>query len=106
MAVMALKHADSKEAPNANETASIPLNRIVRGDGNVRRSKAEEGLEELIDSMAAQGDLQSLVVRKARRGKYFVIAGRKRFLALSALAEAGSGKTPLMIISEFQSPGR
>jgi hypothetical protein len=68
MAVIALKHADSKGAHDANETSSIPLNKLVPWDGKVRRTKAEEGLEELIASIAAHGVLQSLVVRKASRG--------------------------------------
>jgi len=34
--------------------------------------------------------LQSLVVRKTSRGKYAIIAGRRRYLALSALAEGGT----------------
>jgi ParB family chromosome partitioning protein len=37
----------------------------------------------------AHGLLQSLVVRKDKRGKYAVVAGRRRLLALKSLAENG-----------------
>src|ERR1700730_17271518 len=40
--------------------------------------------------IAAHGLLQSLVVRKTSRGKFAVIAGQRRLLALSMLAEKGS----------------
>jgi ParB family chromosome partitioning protein len=41
-------------------------------------------------SIAAVGLLQPLVVRKTNRGKFAVIAGQRRYLALSALAERGT----------------
>ncbi len=48
-----------------------------------------DGLGEFTASIAAHGVLQSLIVRKANRGKYSIIAGRRRYLALSALAQDG-----------------
>ncbi len=75
---------------NADPIASIPLSRLVAWDGNVRKTGATDGLDELTASIAAHGVLQSLVVRKTNRGKYAVVAGRRRFLALSALAEGGT----------------
>ena len=91
MAVIAtLKTAEDRHTPDAYSIASIPLNKLVPWDGNVRRTNAEEGLGELVASIAAHGVLQSLVVRKANRGKYSIVAGRRRFLALSSLAEAGT----------------
>jgi ParB family chromosome partitioning protein len=71
-------------------TASIPLNKLTVWEGNVRKTDARKGLDELIASIAAHGILHSLVVKKASRGKYSIIAGRRRHLALSALAEAGT----------------
>ncbi len=91
MAIIAtLKAADNGYAGNAHSIASIPLDKLVPWDGNVRKTGASEGLEELTASIAANGLLQSLVVRKANRGKFSIIAGRRRFLALSALAEGGT----------------
>ena len=72
------------------ETTQIPLNKLVPWDGNVRKTGVEDGLEELAASIAAHGVLQSLVVRKAQRGKYAVVAGQRRLLALQRLAKAKS----------------
>lgn len=72
------------------DTLHIPLTKLTAWEGNVRKTGPTEGLEELKASLAAHGLLQSLVVRKASRGKYAVIAGRRRLLALKSLAEEGS----------------
>ena len=69
---------------------TIPLNKLVPWDGNVRKTGAGEGIEELQASIAAHGILQSLVVRKTTRGKYAVVAGERRRRALTALAKTGT----------------
>jgi ParB family chromosome partitioning protein len=66
----------------ATTTTAIPLDKLTAWPGNVRRTGADTGLAELSASIAAHGLLQSLVVRRDRRGKYAVIAGRRRLLAL------------------------
>ncbi len=71
-------------------TMTIPLNKLLAWEGNVRKTDPDKGIDELAASIAAHGLLQSLVVRKDRRGKYAVIAGRRRLLALESLADAGS----------------
>src|ERR1700746_1136884 len=71
------------------ETITIPLNKLLAWEGNVRKTDPDKGIDELAASIAAHGLVQSLVVRKDRRGKYAVIAGRRRLLALQFLAEAG-----------------
>src|ERR1017187_1123818 len=71
-------------------TDTIPLNRLTAWTGNVRKTGADTGLAELSASIAAHGLLQSLVVRKDKKGKYAVVAGRRRLLALGSLAEAGT----------------
>ena len=68
---------------------TIPLNRLTVWDGNVRKTGHADGIDELAASIAAHGLLQSLIVRRTNRGRYAVIAGRRRFLALSALADDG-----------------
>ncbi len=91
MAMIATLHPVETTTPvNGHSIASIPLNKLIAWDGNVRKTGAEAGLDELTASIAAHGVLQSLVVRKAARGKFAVIAGRRRFRALSRLAEAGT----------------
>jgi ParB family transcriptional regulator, chromosome partitioning protein len=72
------------------DTTTLPLNSLTAWQGNVRKTNSDTGLDELAASITAHGLLQSLVVRKDRKGKHAVIAGRRRFLALTALAKAGT----------------
>ncbi|MBZ5666791.1 MAG: ParB/RepB/Spo0J family partition protein [Acidobacteriia bacterium] len=69
---------------------AIPLTKLLAWEGNVRKTDADKGIDELAASIAAHGLLQSLVVRKDKRGKYAVVAGRRRLLALKSLADAGT----------------
>jgi ParB family transcriptional regulator, chromosome partitioning protein len=69
---------------------SIPLNKLVSWNGNVRKTGETEGIEELRASIAAHGVLQSLIVKKTTRGKFAVVAGKRRHLVLSALADEGT----------------
>ena len=72
------------------DTTSIPLNKLVAWEGNVRKTAgADTTMAELAASIAAHGLLQSLVVRKHRKDKYAVVAGARRLAALNSLAEAG-----------------
>lgn len=70
-------------------TTTVALNRLTAWKGNVRKTGAKDGLDELAASIAAHGLLQSLVVRDAGGGKFAVIAGRRRLLAMKALAKDG-----------------
>lgn len=72
------------------QTIALPLKKLLAWDNNVRTTAPEEGIEELAASIISVGLLQSLVVKKATRGKYAVIAGKRRLLALSQLAQAGA----------------
>jgi ParB family chromosome partitioning protein len=72
------------------ETVTIPLNKLLAWEGNVRKTEPDKGIDELAASFAAHGLLQSLVVRKDRRGKYAVVTGQRRLLALKSLVEAGN----------------
>ena len=73
------------------EVTSIPLNKLTAWDGNVRKTAgADTSLTELAASIAAHGLLQSLVVRKDKKGKFAVVAGGRRLQALQQLAESGS----------------
>jgi ParB family transcriptional regulator, chromosome partitioning protein len=78
----------------ASNLIDIPFNKLVLWDGNVRKTGIESGLDELAASIAAHGLLNPLLVRKAPKGKFSIIAGQRRYLALRRLADAGSlGKT-------------
>jgi ParB family transcriptional regulator, chromosome partitioning protein len=72
------------------DITSIPLNKLVASEDNVRKTaSADSALQELASSIAAHGLLQSLVVRKSKKGKFAVVAGGRRLSALRLLADAG-----------------
>lgn len=68
---------------------SIALNKLVPWQGNVRKTAVDENIGELVESIAAHSLLQPLVVRKAPRGKFAVVAGQRRLMAMNILAKAG-----------------
>lgn len=72
------------------DTITVPLNKLAPWSGNVRRTGVHDGIDELAASIVAHGLLQSLVVREGKRGKYQVIAGQRRYLALQTLAKNGT----------------
>ena len=72
------------------DSTSIPLNKLAAWDGNVRKTAgADTALAELAASISAHGLLQSLVVRKGKKGTYAVVAGGRRLQALQQLSESG-----------------
>jgi ParB family chromosome partitioning protein len=71
-------------------TESITLKKLLVWTGNVRKTYPQRAVDELAASIAAHGLLQSLVVRKDKRGRYAVVAGGLRLRALSKLAEEGT----------------
>jgi ParB family transcriptional regulator, chromosome partitioning protein len=84
---------DIKMNFEALQSAEIPLNKLLAWNGNVRTTEVDQAIDELAASIASVGLLQNLVVRKEPRGRYAVIAGRRRLLALSYLANQGSLKS-------------
>ena len=82
----------------------IPLNRLALWKGNVRKTDIQAGVNELAESIASHGLLQSLVVRKGKKGKHDIVAGQRRYLALQALAKDGRIKkdcpVPCMLADE------
>jgi len=68
---------------------AIPLSRLVPSAANVRRVNATVGVSELADSIEAHGLIHNLTVRKAKKGKYEVVAGSRRLVALRLLAKEG-----------------
>lgn len=88
MAIIAtLKPVESGNSAPVQSIVLIPLNKLVPWDGNVRKTNPLEHIDELAASIEAHGVLQSLVVKKGNRGKFSVIAGRRRHAALSLLVE-------------------
>jgi ParB family chromosome partitioning protein len=78
-------------------TTDIPLDKLTAWAGNARKIGADSGLAELSASIAGRGLLQSLVVRKDKREKFAVVAGRRRLMALRSLAESGTIKSGAVI---------
>jgi ParB family chromosome partitioning protein len=68
----------------------IPFNTLVLWDGNVRKTGVETGLDELAASISTHGLLNPLLLRKAAKGRYAVVAGQRRYLAMQRLATAGT----------------
>src|SRR5690554_1961909 len=65
---------------------SLPLGQLVRGKYQPRRDIQPEALEELADSIRAQGVMQPIVVRPIGEERYEIIAGERRWRA-AQLAE-------------------
>jgi ParB family chromosome partitioning protein len=72
-----------------HEVERIALNRLVPSPANVRRVNAAVGIPELADSIEAHGLIHNLTVRKAKKGRYEVVAGSRRLAALRLLAKEG-----------------
>jgi ParB family chromosome partitioning protein len=64
----------------------LPLGQLARGKYQPRRDFHPEALEELADSIRAQGVMQPIVVRAVGEKRYEIIAGERRFRA-AQLAE-------------------
>ena len=77
--------ADSTEAAQALSGYAtlkrLPVERIQRGQYQPRRDIEPEALEELAESIKAQGVMQPIIVREIGPQKYEIIAGERRWRA-------------------------
>ncbi|MEO0442395.1 MAG: ParB/RepB/Spo0J family partition protein [Pseudomonadota bacterium] len=81
--------------PSANEELKhIPVDLIQRGKYQPRRDMHPDALEELADSIKAQGVMQPIVIRPINRDKYEIIAGERRWRASQL---AGLDSIPALI---------
>ena len=64
-----------------NELRRIPIEWLQRGKYQPRKDMSEEALEELANSIKAQGVLQPVVVRQVREAQFEIIAGERRWRA-------------------------
>ncbi|KPQ26760.1 MULTISPECIES: ParB/RepB/Spo0J family partition protein [unclassified Halomonas] len=90
--------AGSPPAPSGDATAEaatpqsqerlerLPLGQLTRGKYQPRRDIQPEALEELADSIRAQGVMQPIVVRPIGENRYEIVAGERRWRA-AQLAE-------------------
>ena len=68
----------------------IPLNKLRLSAHNVRKTGAEDNLDELVANIEANGVLQNLIGGAAKKCGFFdIFAGGRRLRALNRLAEAG-----------------
>jgi ParB family chromosome partitioning protein len=82
--------ADAKDSG----LGTLPLDLIQRGRYQPRRDFNPESLQELADSIAAQGVVQPIVVRPVEGGRYEIIAGERRWRASQ---QAGLDEIPVVI---------
>lgn len=78
-----------KEGTHKFSTSQININDLVPSDNNFY-STDEEGLMDLKDSIELLGLQQNLVIKKIENGKYEIIAGHRRYLAMKKLYEEGN----------------
>jgi ParB family chromosome partitioning protein len=98
----AASHTPSASAPEAQATAAVqdgalrelPVDLIQRGKYQPRRDIDQEALQELADSIKAQGIMQPIVVRPISATKYEIIAGERRWRAAQL---AGLSDIPVVI---------
>jgi len=87
--------------PPSEELAKLPLDQLQRGRYQPRLDMRPESLQELADSIKAQGVVQPIVVRPIvgdeigpRAARYEIIAGERRWRAAQM---AGLGEIPALI---------
>lgn len=72
------------DAPNKDEQSllkNIPVEQIQKGEYQPRLKMDAEALQDLADSIKAQGVVQPVVLRKLGRKRYELIAGERRWRA-------------------------
>jgi len=79
---------------DTRELQHLPLDLIQRGKYQPRRDIDPVTLEELAQSIRAQGVMQPIVVRSVGGGRYEIIAGERRWRASQ---QAGLDRIPAMV---------
>lgn len=85
----------NETGPQGQRLAHLPLDQIQRGKYQPRRDMNPDSLQELAESIRAQGIIQPIVVRPLSGGdKYEIIAGERRWRASQL---AGLTEIPVII---------
>lgn len=82
----------ARETTNLSHT--LPIEYLQRGKFQPRKDMNPEKLQELADSIKAQGVIQPIVVRKIGQDKYEIVAGERRWRASQL---AGLQQIPVVI---------
>ncbi|MBL8250919.1 MAG: ParB/RepB/Spo0J family partition protein [Candidatus Competibacter sp.] len=90
----ALSPRADAESPVADTLRSLPVDRIAKGRYQPRQDLREDSLQELADSIRAQGVVQPVVVRPVDGERYELIAGERRWRAAQL---AGLKEVPAVI---------
>lgn len=73
-------------------TATVPLSALLPSKENPRRSYDQKSIEGLASTIETDGIIHNLTVRPEKAGKYRVVAGMRRYLALHHLLKKGAIK--------------
>ena len=86
----------TSNAPDVSkeQLSRLPVDLIQRGKYQPRREIEPEALQELADSIKAQGVMQPIIVRPLNAGRYEIIAGERRWRASQL---AGLDEIPAII---------
>lgn len=91
---MADQSAETSTTTEQETLKYIPVDLIQRGKYQPRRDMHQEALEELAESIKAQGVMQPIVIRPISSTKYEIIAGERRWRATQL---AGLDEIPAVI---------
>jgi ParB family chromosome partitioning protein len=91
---MVARNETAADAPLQETLQSLPVERIVRGHYQPRQDLREDTLQELAESIRAQGLVQPIIVRPVGEGRYELIAGERRWRAAQL---AGLREVPAII---------
>ncbi|MBK5968774.1 MULTISPECIES: ParB/RepB/Spo0J family partition protein [Thiorhodovibrio] len=87
-------HESPTTAHPSEAVTELGVEHIRRGRYQPRREFDPDSLSELADSIAAQGVLQPIVVRRLDDGDYEIVAGERRWRATQ---QAGLAKIPVVV---------
>jgi ParB family chromosome partitioning protein len=85
---------EQAQKADSREFQYLPLDLIQRGKYQPRRDMDPAALEELAQSIKAQGVMQPIVVRPIANGRFEIIAGERRWRASQ---QAGLDSVPAMV---------
>lgn len=89
------KESENKTLQAAdNPTQHLPIEYLQRGKYQPRKDMNPEKLQELADSIRAQGIIQPIVVRQIEAEKYEIVAGERRWRAAQL---AGLPDVPVLV---------
>ncbi len=75
------RNVSDLDRTSADQLREVPLDLIDRGRYQPRRHMEEGALDELAESIRAQGLMQPIVIRPLSSGRYEIVAGERRWLA-------------------------